>query len=333
MTRNDIVRALNEEYDRLRAENLRERDRRIGEVIAKDPSMEALIYGGRDLFQKQARLLLSHPEQAEKNARETRLLAAENDRQLRKRLKELGYAENYLDPIYRCPVCKDRGWVGDGVREMCACFKQRLTRRLYEESAAGTGAAQSFEAFDETIFPDDEKVSGSRTQRQLIRRARTICEEYADSYPDTDHLGIIMMGESGLGKTYLLNCILNRLIARGFAPIKVTGYRLYEAMRGAHFGDAEKRAEFDQLIGCEALFIDDLGSEPVVQNVTREYLFSLLNERLIQGRHTVIATNLKPDNLLSVYGERVFSRLIDGMNVTVITLGGRDLRALARLRK
>ena len=50
MTRNDIVRALNEEYDRLRADNLRERDRRIGEVIAKDPSMEALIYGGRDLF-------------------------------------------------------------------------------------------------------------------------------------------------------------------------------------------------------------------------------------------------------------------------------------------
>ena len=172
MTRNDIVRALNEEYDRLRAENQRERDRRIGEVIAKDPSMEALIYGGRDLFQKQARLLLSHPEQAEKNARETRLLAAENDKKLRKRLKALGYAENYLDPIYRCPICKDKGWVGDGVREMCACFKQRLTRRLYEESAAGTGAAQSFEAFDESLFPDDEKVSGSRTQRQLILRAR-----------------------------------------------------------------------------------------------------------------------------------------------------------------
>ncbi len=333
MTRNDIVRALNEEYDRLRTENLRERDRRIGEVIARDPSMEALIYGGRDLFQKQARLLFSHPEQAAKNAQETRLLAAENDKKLRRRLKELDYAEDYLDPIYRCPVCRDKGWVGDGVRDMCACFKQRLTRRLYEESAAGTGAMQSFEAFDESLFPDDEKVSGSRTQRQLILCARDVCEDYADSYPDTDKLGLLMMGESGLGKTYLLNCILNRLIARGFAPIKVTGYRLYEAMRGAHFGDAEKRAEFDQLLGCEALFIDDLGSEPVVQNVTREYLFSLFNERLIQGRHTVVATNLKPNNLLSVYGERVFSRLIDGMNVTTIMLCGRDLRALARTRK
>ena len=68
MTRNDIVRALNEEYDRLRTDNQRERDRRIAEVIARDPSMEALIYGGRDLFQKQVRLLLAHPEQAEKNA-------------------------------------------------------------------------------------------------------------------------------------------------------------------------------------------------------------------------------------------------------------------------
>ena len=333
MTRNDIVRALNEEYDRLRTENLRERDRRIGEVIARDPSMEALIYGGRDLFQKQARLLFSHPEQAAKSAQETRLLAAENDKKLRRRLKELGYAEDYLDPIYRCPVCRDKGWVGDGVREMCACFKQRLTRRLYEESAAGTGAMQSFEAFDESLFSDTEKVFGAYTQRQMILRARKICESYADAYPDTDRLGILLMGESGLGKTYLLNCILNRLIARGFAPIKVTGYRLYEAMRGAHFGDAEKRNEFDQLIGCEALLIDDLGSEPVVQNVTREYLFSLFNERLIQGRHTVVATNLKPDNLLSVYGERVFSRLMDGMNVTAIQLYGRDLRTASKLRK
>ena len=66
MTRNDIVRALNEEYDRLRADNQRERDRRIGEVIAKDPSMEALIYGGRDLFRKQARLLLSIPSRPKK---------------------------------------------------------------------------------------------------------------------------------------------------------------------------------------------------------------------------------------------------------------------------
>lgn len=332
MTRSDIIRALNEDYDRLRSENLKTREKRIEEVIGKDSSMEALIYGGRTLFQKQARLLLAHPEQAECAAQTTRRLAAENDQRLRQRLKELGFSEDYLEPIYRCPICRDKGWVGDGVREMCACFKQRLTRRLYEESASGTGAHQSFEAFDETVFPNDEKVAGPYTQRQMALRARDICASYADAYPETDKQGLVLMGESGLGKTYLLNCILNRLIARGFAPIKVTGYRLYEAMRGAHFGDAEKRAEFSQLLECEALFIDDLGSEPIVQNITREYLFTLLNERLIQGRHTVIATNLKPQNLLSVYGERVFSRLIDGMSMTALQLCGKDLRLLAKKR-
>lgn len=332
MTRSDIIRALNEDYDRLRSENLKTREGRIDEVIKKDPSMEALIYGGRALFQRQARLLLAHPEQAERAAQETRIQAAQNDQRLRSRLKELGFSEDYLEPIYRCPLCRDKGWVGDGVREMCACFKQRLTRRLYEESASGTGVNQSFEAFDETIFPDDDKVLGAYTQRQIALRARKICETYADTYPQTDQLGLVLMGESGLGKTYLLNCVLNRLIARGFAPVKVTAYRLYESMRGAHFGDAEKRAEFSQLLECEALFIDDLGSEPVVQNITREYLFTLLNERLIQARHTVIATNLKPQNLMSVYGERVFSRLIDGMNMTALQLCGKDLRLLSRKR-
>ena len=37
MTRADVVRALNEEYARLRDENLRRRDQRIDEVIAADP--------------------------------------------------------------------------------------------------------------------------------------------------------------------------------------------------------------------------------------------------------------------------------------------------------
>ena len=51
MTRADVVRALNEEYARLRDENLRRRDQRIDEVIAADPAMEPLVHGGAALFQ------------------------------------------------------------------------------------------------------------------------------------------------------------------------------------------------------------------------------------------------------------------------------------------
>ena len=330
MTRADVVRALNEEYARLRDENLRRRDQRIDEVIAADPAMEPLVHGGAALFQRQARLLLAHPEQAEEIAKNTKAQAAANREALRARLKALGYPEDYLEPIYRCPVCRDRGYVGEPIREECACFRQRLAQRLYDEAFAGTGAAQTFDAFDEAIFPDDETVDGVRTQRQRARAVRDICREYARSCPAAARPGLLLMGNTGLGKTFLLNCIQNTLIERGFAPVKVTGYRLFEAMRGAHFGEPEKEAEFRQLIGCDILLIDDLGAEPMMQNVTREYLFTLLNERQTQQKHTVMATNLNHTDLLNRYGERVLSRLMDGMSVQTLELKGKDLRLFGR---
>ena len=330
MVRADVVRALNEEYTRLRDENNQIHERREAEVIAADPGIEPLVHGGAALFQRSARMLLTHPEQAEALSKETRTQAAANDRALRARLIKLGFAENYLDPIYRCPLCRDTGYVGSGVRTECACFRQRLAQRLYEASA-GSGSAQTFETYDETVFPDDDLVDGAHTQRQLALLVRSLCRDYADSCPDRGKPGLLLMGNTGLGKTFLLNCIRNALARRGFAPVTVTGYRMFEAMHGAHFGDAEKREEFRELISCEILLIDDLGTEPMMQNITREYLFTLLNERLAQGRRTAMASNLTPADLMARYGERLFSRLFDGMTMQTAELKGRDLRLCGKL--
>ncbi|MBO4884242.1 MAG: ATP-binding protein [Clostridia bacterium] len=329
MVRADVVRALNEEYARLRDENSQIHAKREDEVIAADPGIEPLVRGGSALFQRSARMLLMHPERAEALAKETRAQAAANDQALRARLVKLGYAADYLDPIYRCPVCRDTGYVGSGVRTACACFQQRLAQRLYEASA-GSGPEQSFESYDEAVFPNDELVDGAHTQRQLALLVRSLCRDYADSCPDRGKPGLLLMGNTGLGKTFLLNCIRNALVARGFAPVKATGYRMFEAMHGAHFGETEKREEFRELIACDILLIDDLGTEPMMQNITREYLFMLLNERLAEGRRTVMATNLTPGDLLNRYGERLFSRLFDGMTMQTAELKGRDLRLCAR---
>ena len=57
-------------------------------------------------------------------------------------------------------------------------------------------------------------------------------------------------------------------------------------------------------------------------------LFTLLNERMATGRHTVIATNLSPVQLKERYGERVASRLLDRSKGLLIQLEGKDLRLL-----
>ena len=76
------------------------------------------------------------------------------------------------------------------------------------------------------------------------------------------------------------------------------------------------------------LLIDDLGTEPMMRNITVEYLFTLLNERIAAKRHTVIATNLSPVQLQERYGERVMSRILDRSRGVALKFVGRDVRLL-----
>ena len=110
--------------------------------------------------------------------------------------------------------------------------------------------------------------------------------------------------------------------------MRITAFRMFEAIRRQCFSAADGEMGFDQLLEAPLLLIDDLGSEPMMKNITVEYLFTLLNERMAAGRHTVIATNLSPVQLIERYGERVGSRLLDRMNCRTVRLNGKDLRRL-----
>ena len=74
------------------------------------------------------------------------------------------------------------------------------------------------------------------------------------------------------------------------------------------------------------LAIDDLGSEPMTQNVTREYFFELLCRRQERGGYTFAVTNHSFEQLAERYTERVFSRLAGVSGSDVLRFTGQDLR-------
>jgi DNA replication protein DnaC len=76
--------------------------------------------------------------------------------------------------------------------------------------------------------------------------------------------------------------------------------------------------------------IDDLGTEPLMQSVTVEQLFNLLNERQNRGLSTIISTNLDMTRFRERYTERIASRLTDVRNCMVLTLTGKDVRTTGR---
>ena len=79
-------------------------------------------------------------------------------------------------------------------------------------------------------------------------------------------------------------------------------------------------------VNCDVLFLDDLGSENKIKNVTNEYLYLVLNERMLNHKKTVITTNLNLAQIQDVYGERIFSRLMHKKHSLKIKMEGKDLR-------
>ena len=82
----------------------------------------------------------------------------------------------------------------------------------------------------------------------------------------------------------------------------------------------------ERIVHCDVLLIDDLGMEPLMENITVEQIYNLLNSRLLRGHYTAISTNLSRLELKQKYTERVTSRLLDARSALAIPFMGKDIR-------
>lgn len=319
--RSEILRELHSEYEQQRMANVREEERRRTEAELRSPEIARLADERQAMIFRSLRGILEGNAAAHDlparmeviNGRIARLLA------------EHGLPEDWLDPVYRCPHCKDTGYVGEPVREMCDCLRNALFSRLYKRVGLTEAQEQSFEKFDASVFPDDAVLSETgTTQREHMELLKFACEKYAAEYPNGQKKMLLLTGESGLGKTFLLHAMAKRLIDRGVNVLLVSAYKFYDAARKAYFtGYGE---ELENIMDAEVLMIDDLGSEPVRENVTITQLFNLINERTTAGKGLIISTNLNEAEIRSRYSERIASRLTDKRCCGVLTFYGRDVR-------
>lgn len=318
MTRSELDARLEAEYQKKRAEAQRAQWAREARAEGLDPEIGRILRSRHAQFMAAARGALAGPDAARAAAALLQRFIDETRSGLNARLAALNLPEDYLNPRYECPACEDTGWLDDYRRTPCACRAKREVELLMD--GAGLNRVwRGFEEFDERVYPTDEQ------KRQAIS-ARGLCEAYADRFPENEKPNLLLVGEIGLGKTFLLEAIAERVSARRLPALSVSAFRMLEAMRAYHFGSVGEDAAFRRMVECDLLLIDDLGTEPMLNNVTVEYLFTLLNERCAARRHTVVATNLLPGDLMKRYGERVMSRLLDTRLCCAIRLSGADLR-------
>jgi len=297
--------------------NEREEERRLAEVSAACPEIADLISKRRQAIMDGLRLAMQGiaPAGIEEATRQ-------RNQRIQDLLKRSGFSDDYLSPIYGCPDCRDTGYAGQSKKTLCRCVVMR-----YQELVNGPSflnESQSFENFNELVFPLTPLEGTQTTQRAYTRYLRQECEAWADSLPQNARLGLLLHGKSGLGKTFLLRAIGARARQHGIETIALTANTLLNQIRKQYFSreDNVDAAYMD----VPLLMIDDLGIEPLWESITVEQLFALLEHRLTEGLHTVISTNLSLNELKSRYTERITSRLMDERLCLRLPFLGQDVR-------
>jgi DNA replication protein DnaC len=142
------------------------------------------------------------------------------------------------------------------------------------------------------------------------------------------HDNLLFTGNTGVGKTFLANCMAKELLDRGYTVIYLTAFRLFDILEKNKFSKDEDSSyeaanQFDYILDCDLLIIDDLGTE-LNNAFTNSQLYLILNERLLRQKSTIISTNLSLPNINTIYGERIFSRIAS--NYSVHRIIGEDIR-------
>ena len=197
------------------------------------------------------------------------------------------------------------------IKEGNFSLRQRYIQKLVAECEFKSAAPSSFKNV-KSPTPEHGKVY-------------KLLDAYCSKFPGVNPANIVLCGATGTGKTFAAHVAANCLLERGFSVLYTTSFGLVERFKNyiKNYGD---ETETDALFECDMLVIDDLGTEPVIRNITQEYLYSVINERLVNGRAIVITTNLSPRAIIEKYDQRIASRILSKHNSTVIELGGKDLR-------
>ena len=288
--------------------------RRQQEVYALAPEIEELGYQmtGLGVDYTMARLAKNEEKAAEKKSEMVAIQQKRKDM-----LVQPGFAEDYLDPIYSCSECKDKGFVNG---KICSCLKQEIIKQRQNMLTALSPAPEcTFEQFSLDKYPNVTDKNGINPREQMTE-IFSYCRQYANGF-HKNRKSILMLGYSGLGKTHLSCAIADVCLKKGFVVMYASSQSLFEQIeRNRH----NVQDILNDIIGCDLFILDDLGTEyltPYGQSI----LYNIINTRIINNNPCIFTSNLVDDkDILRKYGEKITSRLLGACQT--LEFVGEDLR-------
>lgn len=228
------------------------------------------------------------------------------------------YSMNYLDINYKCPKCKDTGFIGT---KKCICYKQKLVNLYYKDSdLINILNKNNFENYNPQLFSSKRNDGEHISPRKNIQNVASLSWRFIEDFPHSKE-NLFFYGTPGTGKTFLSTCIAKELLDKGYLVLYKTSESLIQNLRTIRF---ENNTELkDLILNCDLLIIDDLGSEQIT-DFSKTELFNILNRKLLKQKKMLISTNCDLEEILKLYSERISSRLLG--DFTLCKFFGEDIR-------
>lgn len=304
--------------DERRAANKLLEKRRREEILAKLPEYQDLENQLRQTVTDMIAAVMDKSLPVDEVSANALNKNKEIQRQMDELLEKNGYPADYLDPIYTCPICKDKGNMGS---EWCECLYSLTNKMAAEELNENAPLEKSlFDNFDIERYSDKTDKENTVSSRDIMQKNFEYCERFAEQFSGKGS-GILMVGNTGLGKTHLSLAIANKLIDNGFCVVYGSVTELIRKINSEQFDNAEGDT-MSLVKSCDLLILDDLGVENKSE-WNASLLYEIINTRQNKRAPMIISTNLDLDELTQYYGDRLSSRMF---SMKVMFFEGADNR-------
>lgn len=195
-----------------------------------------------------------------------------------------------------CELCKDTpGFVmtthEDGIEtfHQCDC----VLRNYQEDKRSRANIPVEYQAasLDNFMLPENNPLARSQYAGVLVA-----VRAYIRNFPNVDPLGLLFIGDVGVGKTHLAAAVLRALLERGFEGVFYNYSRLLDhitmSWKPAEAGPMDKEA-YRRAIETPVLVLDDLGAHRI-KDWVEDKVTEIVTERCDSRLATIFTTNL-PD--------------------------------------
>ncbi|MEJ8552758.1 ATP-binding protein [Tepidibacter sp. Z1-5] len=322
---NDKLREIFVKYENNRDKAKLDLEMRKNKVYNKIPKMKDIDDKIFQIGLSLSKSLLMNQDDQEKIVEKTRIEMDNLKKQKQDLLTQYNIPSDYLQMQYKCNHCKDKGFRPDGSK--CECLKQELIKDAYKISNfSKLIEKQNFDTFDMNIYSDIKINSDEISQKENMLNIYSLCESFTLNFSKDNGENLLFHGQTGVGKTFMCSCIAKKILDKGYTVLYETSYNIVEIFKNYKFEKnytSTDKQNYKLLFESDLLIIDDLGSE-MTNSFTISELFNIINSRLIDGKKTIISTNLSPVQMANNYTERIWSRIAS--HYRFLRFIGEDLR-------